>query len=201
MSELFVLKKEELSIFTKSYDTYRISELFSAYPEEEDSFEQITASVIIMNNQEYQLKNLGWKLAIEENNFIVKKLLEMNSCYNQKDASLTDLKKLVLEIDPHSIRILITSPFVQKELILKKLVEFNPENKCYELLGRKIIIVANEELNDKIIFICNEILFVVESSDNIKFNEHNRVLTVKKKLLLNYSHGYSVEDNFEVFNL
>jgi hypothetical protein len=200
MSKPLVLKKEERSLFTESYDAYRISKHFSPYPETEDSFEQIAASVTMVNNQDYQLRNLGWKLAIEENKLIVKNLLEMTSCYNQKDISLVDLKELIVNIDPHSIRVLILSPLVQKELILKNLIEFNPENKCYELLGRKVISVANEELNDKIIFICDQILYIVESN-GIIFNENNRVITVNKELQLWYSHGYSVENNFEVFNL
>ncbi len=192
-------EKKDLSLFEDSYDTYCISKHFSSLTEKEDSFEQVAASVSLMNNREYQFKNLGWKLATEENRFVIKKLLDMKPCYNQKNISLDGLKELIVKIDPYSIRILILSPFVQKELILKKMLTFNPETKCYEYLGRQVVPVESNDLNDKIIFICNQLLYII--TDGLSCNEIQDEMTVTKNLALWYSHRNLEEDNFEVLNL
>lgn len=195
MNKLFVLKKEELSIFTESYNHYCISKHFSTVVDKNDSVSTIKVSANIKTNKEYQLKNLGRMFAVKENLLIIKKILDMNKCYNLKNVSLENLNEIIVSLDPHSIRILIMSHFVQKELILKKMVTFNPETKCYQCLGREVVL--SHDLNNKIIFICKELLYVV--TNGLNFNEVRDEITVTKKLALSYSHGYSEENNFEVF--
>ncbi len=186
-------------MITENYGHHCISKHFSNIVDKSVPTSIVKVSANIKTNKEYQLKNLGRMLAVKENQLIIKKILEMSKYYNAKNVSLENLNETILSVDPHSIRILILSPFVQKELILKKMLTFNPETKCYEYLGRQVVPVESNDLNDKIIFICNQLLYII--TDGLSCNEIQDEMTVTKNLALWYSHRNLEEDNFEVLNL